>query len=183
MSSISILLEQEVDSLLLLLSANLKTNITAEEGAAQGFLTFCYTKQEIKGMMKEMPQPVVKNGERIEAYALACTKQVCLGHSLLLPMVRLSESLQWRGQELSGLRYYVMGQICVGASLRGQGAFDALYEAHRSLFSEQYDCVMTEIAEDNLRSMAAHKRVGFHVVHQYFDGETNWNMVLWDWNK
>lgn len=183
MSSISILLEQEVDSLLQLLSANLKTNITAEERDSQGFLTFCYTEHEIREMMKEMPQPVVKNGESIEAYALACTKQVCLGHPLLRPMVRLSESLQWKGHELSRLRYYIMGQICVGASLRGKGAFDALYEAHRSLFSEQYDCVVTEIAENNLRSMAAHKRVGFHVVHQYFDGETNWNVVLWDWNK
>ena len=96
-------------------------------------------------------------------------------------MVDLSEGLRLGSKPLSEKRYYIMGQICVGATLRGQGAFDALYEKHRSLFADEYECIVTEIAENNLRSMAAHKRVGFQQVHLYFDGGTNWNVVLWDW--
>jgi len=176
-----ILLHEEIDSLLQLQKTNLKSNITVEERASQGFLTFPYTAVEVMEMMHAMPQPVIKEAGLIQAYALACSKEVCSDHHLLKPMVHLSEGLQLRGMPLSEKRYYIMGQICVGVELRGKGAFDALYEKHRSLFAKDYACVVTEIAESNLRSMSAHKRVGFQEVHHYFDGETNWNVVLWDW--
>lgn len=183
MFTIEVLLEEEIDSLLQLQKANLKSNITAEERASQGFLTFPYTKQELKQMLDEMPQPVIKKENSIEAYALACTKEVCLAHSLLSPMVHLSNGLQWKGKSLAEQNYYIMGQICVGSSLRGTGAFDALYEKHKELFAKEYDCIVTEIAVNNLRSMSAHQRVGFRPIHQYSDGETKWNVVVWDWIK
>ena len=48
-------------------------------------------------------------------------------------------------------------------------------------FHYQYEAVVTEIASDNTRSLAAHRRMGFQTIHTEFD-ETHgkeWQVVAW----
>ena len=131
--------------------------------------------------MEEMQQPIAKVEGQIVAYALASSKASCLETKLLKSVVELADALEFKGSSLKDQRYYVMGQICIGQDSRGLGIFDALYHMHREKFASRYDCIVTEISHMNLRSLAAHRRVGFEVIHHYFDGETHWQMVAWDW--
>lgn len=172
---------EEIHQLTTLQAANLKSMISEEMAEKQGFLTFQYTPETISAMMAAMPQPIAKSSGHLVGYALATSLEVCRNNPLLNPAVVLSDTLHFKGKRLSTQRYYVMGQICVADSHRGAGIFDALYQMHKSLFENTFDCVVTEIATTNKRSLAAHTRVGFQPLHIYNDGSTDWQIVVWDW--
>jgi RimJ/RimL family protein N-acetyltransferase len=45
----------------------------------------------------------------------------------------------------------------------------------------KYDFVITEIATHNTRSLRAHEKVGFRLLHNYTDATDEWDVVLWNW--
>jgi RimJ/RimL family protein N-acetyltransferase len=75
-----------------------------------------------------------------------------------------------------------MGQVCVAEGYRGRGVFDGMYQKMKEVCRADYDFVITEIAERNTRSIRAHERVGFEILHTFSDavaGE-DWRVVVWD---
>ena len=49
-------------------------------------------------------------------------------------------------------------------------------------YSNKYDFAITEIAATNLRSLKAHRRIGFKEINTYLSPDkTEWVVVLWDW--
>jgi RimJ/RimL family protein N-acetyltransferase len=45
-----------------------------------------------------------------------------------------------------------------------------------------YDFVLTEIATRNTRSIRAHEKVGFQLLHRFSDEKEQWDIVVWDWS-
>jgi ribosomal protein S18 acetylase RimI-like enzyme len=174
---VGILQRAEITELLALQRANLAINLDAETIESQGFVTFVYTPEVIEKMMQAAPQIVARADEQIIGYALTTTVEVGLDNELMRPLVELSQKLS----PLSKKPIYFMGQVCVRAGYRGIGVFDALYQEHKEVFKYQYKAVVTEIASDNLRSLAAHRRVGFQTLHTGFDEVHNkeWQVVAW----
>ena len=174
---VGVLQTSEITELLDLQRANLAINLDVQTIESQGFVTFVYAPEAIKKMMQAAPQIVARADNQIVGYALTTTIEVGLENELMRPLVELSKKLG----PLSKKRFYFMGQVCVRVGYRGIGVFDALYHEHKHLFHYQYDAVVTEIASDNFRSLAAHKRVGFQTIHTEFD-ETHgkeWQVVAW----
>lgn len=161
---------------------NLPTNISREESDEQGFVTVRHTEDLLSDMNTAEPQIIAKDGERVVGYALVMLSSFAERVPILLPMFELLDNLSFRGKKLADRAYYVIGQVCVAKSHRGQGVFDGLYDQHRRQMAGRYDYVITEIATRNRRSLRAHARVGFQTIHQYRapDGE-EWDIVLWDW--
>jgi RimJ/RimL family protein N-acetyltransferase len=46
---------------------------------------------------------------------------------------------------------------------------------------DSYDFVITEIATRNTRSIRAHEKVGFQLLHRFKDDKEEWDVVIWDW--
>ncbi|PSL43440.1 hypothetical protein CLV51_108130 [Chitinophaga niastensis] len=181
-SNPTILQLAEIDELLALQRSNLVQHIDVFTAASQGFLTFEYSEPVLLRMMQDMPQPISRVDDEMIGYALAITREACQDIELMHPLAELTQTLEINGTKMSALKYYFMGQICVKDGHRGKGVFDMLYEHHRALFSGEYDCLVTEIAAANLRSQAAHDRVGFEVIHVYTDhNDKEWQVVAWDW--
>ncbi len=187
---IDILKEQDIDALLTLQSDNLKKNLDEQTIDSQGFVSFVYTPDVIKGMMENEPQIVAKVGDLIIGYALTTSLHFGQTIPLMQPLIEKSRELSYKDissshgiRPLNMLKYYIMGQVCVRNGYRGMGVFDALYQGHKQYLSPQYDCVITEIATENKRSLAAHRRVGFTTIHEYYDNisQKTWEIVLWDW--
>jgi hypothetical protein len=181
----TILKKKEINSLLQLQSENLKINLDAQTIDSQGFVSFVYTPKVMTDMMKGGPQIVVKDNDLIIGYALTTTLDYGETITLMKPLIQKSRTLRFNNTPLSELKYYIMGQVCVRAGYRGIGVFDMLYAGHKQFLSDKYDCVVTEIADDNKRSLAAHKRIGFQTIHEYFDdiSQKHWHLVLWDFNS
>jgi predicted GNAT superfamily acetyltransferase len=174
---VGILQSSEIEALLDLERANLAINLDAQTIESQGFVTFVYTPEAIKEMMNAAPQIVARADGQLIGYALTTTFQAALKNELMRPLAELSQTLA----PLSTKPFYFMGQVCVRAGYRGIGVFDALYQEHKELFKYQYKAVVTEIASDNTRSLAAHKRVGFQTIHIGFDPlhGKEWHVVAW----
>jgi predicted N-acetyltransferase YhbS len=174
---VGILQIAEIAEILELQRANLAVNLDAQTIESQGFVTFVYSPEAIKKMMQAAPQIVARADGKIIGYALATTVEAGLNNELMRPLVELSHTLG----PLSKKPFYLMGQVCVKAGYRGIGVFDALYQEHKDLFKYQFEAVVTEIASDNLRSLAAHKRFGFDTIHTEFDEKhgKEWQIVAW----
>ena len=73
-----------------------------------------------------------------------------------------------------------MGQICVAENYRGKGVFDSLYQKHKELNGSRYDLCVTSVSTRNNRSMRAHERIGFEIVHTFRDQTDEWNILVWN---
>jgi len=174
--------DQELQQILQLQQQNLLTNVSAETQQQQGFVTLRHTLPVLQQMHALAPSVIAKDGEALAGYALTMPQECRVIVPDLEPMFRSFEETIWRGHPLSEYKFYVMGQICVGEPWRGQGLFDALYHQHRTSYGNLYDCIVTEIATRNLRSIRAHERVGFKTIHVHRDELDEWAVVAWDWS-
>jgi RimJ/RimL family protein N-acetyltransferase len=167
--------EGELRQILELQADNLARNLPPDRVAAEGFVTVEHSLDALKRMHALAPSIVAKDGEALAGYALVMPVAARSFIPVLEPMFRRLEALG-----LFRERFYVMGQICVARAWRGQGVFDLLYAAHRHHLRASYDCVVTEVATRNARSMRAHARVGFTVIDRFVDATDDWAVLRWD---
>jgi ribosomal protein S18 acetylase RimI-like enzyme len=160
---------------------NLRPNLTPEQQAAEGFLSFRYTLNVLREMNNDLPHVVALRGDELAGYALSTTEAICRRNPLLRPLVERLDAMTLDGRPFTDIPYYVIGQVCVAEEFRGQGVFDGLYQTHRARHAGRFEGVVTEISVHNPRSMAAHRRVGFRVIDELPDGPDRWALVVWDW--
>ena len=172
----------ELEQILSLQQKNLARNISREEAIEQGYVTVIHTPDQLRKMNQLAPAILAKNEEIVIGYALSmpisCSKLI----PVLEPMFASFENLVYKSQPLKSYNYYVMGQVCIDKAYRGLGIFDRLYEGHKEIYSRQYDCIVTEVATRNTRSLKAHQRVGFTTIHKHTDETDHWEVMVWDWN-
>jgi ribosomal protein S18 acetylase RimI-like enzyme len=172
---------QELEGILSLQRANLSQNISGTEKAEQGFVTVHHSIEQLTEMNRIAPHLIAKDGDKIVGYILAMTKASKDWIPVLQPMFAQFDGLNFGGKPLPSLNYLVIGQICVAKDYRGQGIFDRMYAAYREVFSKRFDLAITEIAVSNIRSVKAHQRVGFQVIHKFSDATDHWAIVALDW--
>lgn len=161
--------------------SNQPHNITPEQLAQEGFVTVRHTLPLLNAMNDAAPQVIAKEGDKVVGYALVMLQSFQDLVPVLKPMFNTLTTLSYRNRPLTDYRYYVIGQVCVAEGYRGKGIFDGLYQKHRELYADQFDLCITEIALRNPRSLRAHQRVGFQVLHTFTDATDTWDIVLWDW--
>jgi len=152
----------DLEAILALQKANLAQCLTLEEIQGQGFVSVNHSFDQLKKLNDYENHIIAKDNDKIIGYLLAMTQQSKFDIPIL----------------------FVVGQVCIDKEYRGQGIFDNCYFAYKKYYSDKYDFAITEIASTNLRSLNAHKRIGFKEIHSYFvTEETEWIVVLWDWKN
>ncbi len=175
--------ERELLGILSLQKENLPRNISQAEKAAQGFVTVNHSFEQLAEMNAIAPHLIAKDGENVVGYILAMTKGSKDLIPVLIPMFQQFELLEFAGNSVASYNYLVIGQICVSKDYRGQGIFDRMYEAYADFFSTCFDFAITEIADSNIRSIKAHQRVGFEVIHNFSDSTEDWSIVALNWKN
>jgi hypothetical protein len=173
--------EAELNQILALQTANHKDSLSAENKKANGFVTVKHDLDLLKKMNAAAGQVIAKDGDFLAGYALVMLQEFSPLIPVLTPMFGMFNTLSYEGRELSSYKYYVMGQICVAESHRGQGVFQLLYEGHKKFYSSLFELCLTEVSSSNLRSMRAHEKVGFETIHTFEDKTDRWNILAWDW--
>jgi hypothetical protein len=174
--------EEELKGILSLQQKYLRGVTGNEEEAAQGFLTVAHTLSLLKELHRFHPSIIVKSETSIAGYALVMLRECRSVIPVLVPMFDHLDKLSYKDKLFSDSTYYVMGQVCVDKSYRSQGIFDMLYQKHKEVFSGHFNFVVTEISTRNLRSLNAHKRIGFKTIDSFKDQTDEWEIVLWDWS-
>lgn len=175
--------EADLIGILDLQRRNLKKNITADEATSQGFLIAEFSMDYLKKMNEAHPSVIAKRGEEVVGYALIATPAARIGHPLTEDLFNQIDALTFQGIPLNQANYAVIGQLCVDKSVRGMGLVQQLYGRFREELENEYDFGITDVARANSRSLKAHIKTGFQVIHSIGYGGLEWDVVLWDWRK
>ncbi len=168
----------DLQAILDLQQLNLPKNISTQEALEQGFLTVEHDLDTLAAMNDPYGHAIGKEGEQLAGYALAMTRDYEDRITILAHFFALLDTLHWQGQSLQNIDYILMGQVCVAKEFRGQGVFGGLYRDLQVRMAPHFAVIVTEISERNTRSLRAHEKVGFEVIHEYRadDGE-GWIVV------
>ena len=174
----------DLEGILGLQKSNLRKGLTAHEIESQGFVTVDHTYEILEDLNKHERHIIAKDKSKVIGYVLAMTKHSKFDIPILLPMFQEFDKTFYKEKFISDYNYIIVGQVCVDKNYRGKGIFDNCYNSYMNHYRGKYDFAITEIASTNLRSLNAHKRIGFEEVHSYFGPDnTEWIIVIWDWKN
>jgi len=176
--------DQDLLQILALQKKNLAQSLSREEINEQGFVTVHHSFEGLKKMNSYEQSVIAKENDIVVAYLLAMTQQSKHDIPILKPMFEVFDHVNYCGKKISEFHYLVVGQVCVAKDFRGKGVLDECYREYKKRFDKKYEFAITEIAQNNVRSMKAHERIGFKTVHEYLESNgTHWNIVVWDWTE
>jgi len=167
----------DLEGILSLQARNHYSNITQDVADKEGFVSCIHDLELIKKMNSPYPHIVAKKGDEIVAYALVMTRAHSDALAILRPMFDKINSLDFEGHALKDSSYVVMGQICIDKEYRSRGIFRKLYENMKQQLAAKFDYIITEVDDDNKRSLAAHARCGFQTIEKYRSGKL-WHLIL-----
>ena len=176
--------KKDLIEILALQKSNLAINLTDDEIRSQGFVTVNHSYADLMKLNTIEQHIIAKDNGKVIAYLLAMTKESKSNIPILIPMFDMFNKVAFANKPISEYNYIVVGQVCIDKKYRGRGILDKCYLTYRSHFKDKYDFAITEIANTNLRSLNAHKRIGFREIHRYKSPDkTEWVIVLWNWDK
>lgn len=171
----------ELEGILSLQAKNLPTNISEKEAKEQGFVTVQHDLELLSAMNHPYPHIIAKKNDHVVGYTLVMLPAFGNAIPILRPMFEKIDTLRFKNKPLMDTNYFVMGQVCVDKTCRRQGVFSGLYQQMKEEMSSKFDCIITEVATRNIRSMNAHQHVGFEVINIYTVAEEEWAIVGWNW--
>jgi len=173
--------DEELRQINQLNQANYRQYITPEEKDKEGFVSWFYPLELLQKTQALAPHVIVKDDDKVVAYALTLLKEEAAFHADLAAMFNNLANVAYNGRLLTEHSIYCMGQVCIDKPWRGKGVFGMMYNQHKQLFSTTFDMLITEISVSNPRSQKAHEKVGFKTIYTYTDANDVWNVVAWDW--
>ncbi len=173
---------KEIQQILDLQYINLPKNISNSEAKEQGFVTVHHDMEILTAMNAKHPHVIAKDGDQVIGYTLVMLPEFGNKIPVLIPLFDKIDQLTYKGNPLNEVPYFVMGQVCVDKKYRGKGIFSGLYQQMKTEMSPHFKFIITEIATRNTRSMRAHEKVGFKVIHVFSTPAEEWAIVAWDWS-
>ncbi len=166
----------ELRQVLALQQKNMANVLSPKEVLEEGFITIGHTLEILEKMNKACPHVIAKDNGKVVGYALVMLPDFRDEIPMLRPMFTSADLL------LPCKKYVAMGQICIAKSHRKQGIFRGMYHYYRAQLRNDFDCLFTEIASTNKRSLEAHMAIGFKVVKSQITNGVSWELVNWDWH-
>jgi predicted GNAT family N-acyltransferase len=174
--------EDELLKIIELQRRNLPENLSADEMQREGFVTVKLDLPVLKKISGNYRHIIAKDKDEVAGYCLIMLKEFKNEIPILVPMFDQIDGLQYNNKPLREVGYFVMGQVCIAKEYRGKDLFKGLYHALRDQMQDRFGLVITEVATRNLRSMKAHKKVGFKTLLEYLSPEKEeWALIYWDW--
>lgn len=174
---------EEIAGIKQLQNKNLKSNLASIEIEQQGFVTAEYSIEFLTEMNTIEPAIIAKDGDKIAGYALVATKAIIGKHDLLDGLFNSINKIKYKGQLLAETNYVLVGQLCVGKTYRGQGLVQQLYQFFKASLHQKYTYCLTDVDENNPRSVKAHLKTGFNILDTFNYGNSNWHIIIWDWSE
>ena len=162
---------------------NLYTVVNPEQQSKEGFVFAQHNLQVLKQMASSVPQVIALYANKVIGYNLAMTSSMQNTLESLAPMFNEFKKCYYGGKPLTEYEYIVGGQVCVDKAFRGQGLLSKLYHETRNQVAPAYQLCVTEISQQNPKSLLAHQKMGFEVIATYHDENQPWDIVAWDMHR
>ena len=176
------LTDRRLNQILDLQKRNLKKYLSDSERKSQGFLTAEHTFEQFKKINDAEPCVVIVDKGIVVAYTIAMLESATTDMPVFDDLFSTVASLTYKNLPMTSYKYIFVGQLCIDKNYRGQGLAEKLYVFYKEELKAKYDFALTDISEHNPRSLKAHQKSGFEVIHTFFDSftESNWNIVVMD---
>ena len=139
--------------------------------------------ETLQQMHQLAPSIIAKDGDKVAGYVIVTTKESYGQHPLLDSLFDSIDALNFNGSLLKDVKYISIGQLCVAKAYRGMGLVQKMYSYYQECLSSEYQYLITDVAQENPRSIKAHLKTGFQIIHPIeYDGN-DWDILLWDWRK
>lgn len=166
-----------VDQLKMILElqqGNLPSQLQPEELKSEGFVTVRHALDLLIRMNQICPHIIARSGDDLAGYVL------CM-HPVFADDIEVLRSMFRRVKKLltKDCPYMVMGQVCVDKPYRKKGVFRGLYNYMRSELRTDYEVIITEVDQQNKRSLHAHYSIGFEDLLIYKSGGRVWHLIQW----
>ena len=168
----------ELQQILNLQRRNLKTSLPASEWENEGFVSVIHTLDLLREMNRICAHILAKEGERVAGYALCMHPRFSKTIDMLQPMFTKIRTLIDPTH-----KFIIMGQVCIDKTFRKKGILRGLYEAMHSALQSEYDSIITEVDNENQRSLQAHLALGFQTLEVYSSGERTWHLLQLSMNN
>lgn len=163
---------EELQQILELQKANLPQSLSELEQQNDGFLSIKHTFTLLKAMNDACPHIIAIHRNKIIGYALCMTitfrEAIPIAKSLFEKIEQLLDKAE---------KYIVMGQVCVDKMHREKGIFRGLYQYMQDVLQSGYDIIITEVDVKNIRSVNAHRAIGFKILYSYRANQQNWHII------
>lgn len=163
--------KEEIRQILALQKQNLPKNLNEKEIREQGFLTVEHSFDLLWEMNTVFPHTLATENGKVIGYALSMTQKFALDIPILKSM------FEEIGKVFKGKAFIVMGQICIAKTHRGQGVFRELYKNMQVYTQDRFGSIITEVDVKNIRSMNAHKAIGFRELSQHASDGKVWSLI------
>ena len=167
--------KNELLQILELQKKNAITSVDKKEQENEGFVTLSHSYEILKQMNDACPHIIAKDGDLVVGYALVMLKEFRDKISILSAMFETATEL------LGDKKYLAMGQVCVSKQYRKQSVFKGMYQFYKEELENDFDCLLTEVATNNQRSLNAHLNVGFKILKTQNTDGVSWELIIWDW--
>ncbi len=74
-----------------------------------------------------------------------------------------------------------MGLVCVDKSFRKQDIFRGFYNFMQLELNTNFNLLITGVDSENIRSLNAHKTIGFKELKKYVFNNQEWVILSWGW--
>jgi GNAT superfamily N-acetyltransferase len=170
---------KDLEEIYLLQKRNLPDAISESELRSEGFVTVDHSLDLLSQMNVKAPHIIAFDNDIVIGYALSMMRSFRDSIPILIPMFDEIDQINYEGKTLGTTDYIVMGQICIDKPYRGKGIFQGLYHEMTRRLKSQFDYIITEISLRNPRSVRAHEKAGFAVIHTYrSDSGEQWVIVI-----
>lgn len=162
----------ELKQILALQQENLRKNISTEEREKEGFVSVEHTLEQLKVLNDACGHIIAVENDRVIGYTLCMHPKFADAIEMLRPMFVEIEKIRETRMD-----YLVMGQICVAKNYRGKGIFRNLYLTMKEKLPKGFETIITEVDAKNIRSLNAHRAVGFELLKAYRSGDKEWHLI------
>jgi hypothetical protein len=102
---------RELEQILELQRRNLVGILATDEWQDQGFVTVAHNMEMLEQMHNLAPSIIIKDDDRVVAYALTMLRECRFVVPDLEPMFDNFDKLEWKGRPLNEQSFYVMGSL------------------------------------------------------------------------
>ena len=175
--------DEEINGIYRLHCQNHRNNLSADEMQQEGFVSATYDFDLLKKMNGLCPSIIAKVDKEVVGYALVVTRDFYGNYELLDDLFNSIDLLSFNAECLKDVNYVMVGQLCVAKEYRGMGVVQQMYNCYKEELCGKFKYCLTDIAENNPRSLKAHLKSGFQVIDTKGYAGLSWDIILWDWNQ
>ena len=134
----------------------------SDEDRPDGFVTTAITDEQLTELIEKekgvtiITEPVEGAPDKVLGFCFAAPWEFWTAWPLFRHMIDIIPDYEFEGKRLVVSDSYQYGPMCVDRSIRGTGAFEALFFASLGQFRDRFPLMLTFVNQINKRSENAH---------------------------